>query len=60
MEWISVKEKIPNTKDLVLTYSEEITGHKYRLMVPNLSISPFARSITHWMPLPEPPKEETK
>ena len=58
MEWISVKDRLPETNDLVLTYSEEISGHRYRLIVPNINISTFPQSVTHWMPLPEPPKPE--
>ena len=57
MDWISVKDRLPDTNDLVLTYAEDISGHKYRLIVPNLSLSTFPSSVTHWMPLPEPPKE---
>lgn len=58
MKWISVKDKLPETDDLVLTFSTEITGHKYRLIVPNMNISTFPTSVTHWMPLPESPKSE--
>lgn len=36
--WISVKDRLPETRDNVLTY----TKHD---------------KVTHWMPLPEPPKE---
>lgn len=38
-EWISVKDRLPENSNKVLTYGDP---------------------ITHWMPLPEPPKEEAQ
>ena len=59
-KWISVDDRLPDSSDLVLTYSAEIQGHKYRLIVPNLNLATFPVSVTHWMPLPNPPKQENK
>ena len=65
-KWISVKESLPEDQRSVLTVNghgeirimgmwskrgDEWTWvHNYRMMHYN--------DITHWMPLPEPPKEE--
>jgi hypothetical protein len=58
-EWISVKDRLPEDGDVVVTYS-----------VPNRRISHCEclksyvtqygnyAEITHWMPLPAPPNEK--
>ena len=61
-EWVSVEERLPApTENLVLVYDctgvnmawySYAMGWKYRTGLPGVE-------ITHWMPLPEPPKEET-
>ena len=61
-EWASVEERLPApTENLVLVYDctgvnmawySYAMGWKYRTGLPGVE-------ITHWMPLPEPPKEET-
>ena len=58
MKWISVEDRLPENSDLVLTYASDISGHKYRLIVPNLSLKTFPASVTHWQPLLKPPKEQ--
>ena len=59
-QWISVKDRLPESDELVLTYSEEISGHRFRLIVPNIHLSAFPSSVTHWMPLPKPPNKDPK
>ena len=69
--WISVKDRLPDTRDWVLVIGEfvpeggwfvpqiaEYFLDSWRLDVDECS-SPEDRGIrvTHWMPLPEPPKE---
>lgn len=67
MEWISVKDRLPKKYEFVLTYSPE----KALPIVSNIygrQLGPFGNvvdgfsldndSVTHWMPLPEPPKED--
>ncbi len=76
MEWISVKDRLPDPKEYkdVLTY-EFLTHIETLEEIPHFSIEPAeniyfddelqcvcsnfagAENITHWMPLPEPPKE---
>lgn len=64
-EWISVKERLPEEGEVILTRDKY--GHlrdrtlkrvgKMMLFTPD-GMEPI-RHITHWMPLPEPPKGES-
>ena len=64
-EWISVKERLPEEGEVILTRDKY--GHlrdrtlkrvgKTMLFTPD-GMEPI-RHITHWMPLPEPPKGES-
>lgn len=62
MEWISVKDRLPEEGKLVLTF---MNGYEYKLnyviLLPEVlwatTLEREQNSITHWMPLPEPPKE---
>ncbi|MBQ7737014.1 MAG: DUF551 domain-containing protein [Oscillospiraceae bacterium] len=51
--WISVAERLPEDGEYVLAYSES-DG----LMLVEARHRFSAWEVTHWMPLPEPPKEE--
>ena len=67
-EWISVKEKLPDHLQIVLAINlndtmavvrcdHHVNGSKlidYVFMWPDLRFQ--FMNITHWMPLPEPPK----
>ena len=61
-KWISVKERLPRYGERVLVTNDGSVWEAY------LSISHkwvrqefvWAAKVTHWMPLPEPPKEEEK
>jgi Protein of unknown function (DUF551) len=64
-EWISVKERLPagGIEEVVLTYDEFNGIHdlgtylrRSRYWVCEIGES----NPTHWMPLPEPPKESEK
>lgn len=68
-DWISVKDRLPETRHAVLVY----TPHHKNIWAVSMHEdgnwyiwSPYGRvylepdwhgPITHWMPLPEPPKE---
>lgn len=54
MEWISVKDKLPDYyEEEVITYSPT---DGVELVSTNWLFN-YENDITHWMPLPEPPKE---
>lgn len=64
MEWISVKDRLPEESGLYLTYGgiyyNEKTKSEFLKVVrfKNNFICDFnpCAYVTHWMPLPEPPK----
>lgn len=56
MEWISVKDRFPENYSRVLVYIE---GKPFEMDCDRLVNSRWVRwngYVTHWMPLPEPPK----
>ena len=66
MEWISVKDRLPEENEYVLCarLQGSMSGYKYILpsvgRVRNKSSWSCVMdwvSVTHWMPLPEPPKQ---
>ena len=62
-EWISVDDRLPeNIANRVLVVCERSNGvfyaHYEKPFWINLETDkPFISTVTHWMPLPEPPKE---
>lgn len=58
-EWISVKERLPDLYGtyLVYTYDNHIKLGYFCELVIGLPPSFDDFDVTHWMPLPEPPKE---
>ena len=62
-EWISVKDRLPeNIANRVLVVCERSNGvfyaHYEKPFWINLETDkPFISTVTHWMPLPEPPEE---
>ena len=63
-EWISVNDRLPeNIANRVLVVCERSNGvfyaHYEKPFWINLETDkPFISTVTHWMPLPEPPKGE--
>ena len=65
-KWISVKDRMPEIGTVVLGYAKQNPFSAYDVMrVRNLGngfemirYHEYASSVTHWMPLTEPPKEE--
>ena len=61
-QWISVKDRPPEDNDRVIAfrpYEAEVSAYRYSVMWGwALKTSVSHSGITHWMPLPEPPKGE--
>ena len=60
MEWISVKDRLPDDEENVLAFvfgEAEVCCLKNGVWR-NEWMKFYDGDITHWMPLPEPPKEE--
>ncbi|MBP3409707.1 MAG: DUF551 domain-containing protein [Clostridia bacterium] len=60
-KWISVEERLPEESETVLVYRDGCCGVARLLDVePEImwTYTGFGGDPTHWMPLPEPPKEE--
>lgn len=67
-KWIPVTERLPDGFGTYLVAIDEVHGEK-RISVDSADFDPFEKKwstfnyfcagykITHWMPLPEPPKE---
>ena len=62
MEWISVDDRLPDLKQEVFVYLSPREAHSSIKMVSTTYTKyGFERAcVTHWMPLPEPPKEIKK
>ena len=67
--WISVKDRLPEneqyvmlwTKTGVMKYAKYLNDEPHRPWITydeDGSIRAWDNVVTHWMPLPEPPKEE--
>ena len=55
-EWISVKDSLPNDYERVLV---NVIGKPFRIDADRFVNGRWVRyngCVTHWMPLPEPPK----
>ena len=63
MEWISIKERYPETSDIVLVSDgEEVAPMRYFGQYKGSddwsSYFHNVLDVTHWMPLPEPPQHD--
>jgi len=59
MKWISVEERLPRSGDTVLVYYRrgEFRGVDILQYVGRWVMADWHTKVTHWQPLPEPPKE---
>lgn len=61
--WISVKERLPEKRTWVLCWcysnSQEVLRWENNEWYHDPMHVYFSDFVTHWMPLPTPPKEET-
>ena len=54
--WISVKNRLPEDSERVLAYFPEMRDSESDIQLSKgWAVNKF---VSHWMPLPEPPKEE--
>ncbi len=59
--WMPVDERLPEENEEVLAYNaenEEIIACDYHHMMFRCWPEAFGKSITNWMPLPQPPRKE--
>lgn len=67
-EWISVDDRLPDYGEWVLVINEAYKEDQRYTMYnvgctirsPSLNFTFWGRKITHWRPLPEPPKEDAE
>lgn len=59
MRWIPVEERVPEEKQRVIVRCERVGTSVGWILWGNWTtdIGPDAGNVTHWMPLPSPPKE---
>jgi hypothetical protein len=69
MKWISVKDRLPEENDYFLCYrtniyrGKEISLYEVLEFIEKFKVwrgngYPNTEDVTHWMPLPEPPKDD--
>ena len=57
--WIPVTERLPEKNGVYLVYVyREVTEMNYWHGKWHMLRDDYTKAVTHWMPLPEPPKEE--
>lgn len=64
-EWISVKDKLPENFETVLALCKDgdmfvgrhTSWQQWQIWTAKKSTKIVQRTVTHWMPLPEPPKD---
>ena len=66
-QWVSVKDRLPEEQKEVLIYLPEYDSVEMAALfeIPSLNLKEWAQNedaymlneVSHWMPLPEPPKE---
>lgn len=61
MEWINVKDKLPDNTKTVIAYKPRTNEFLFAAFVDNAWVDARGliskRVISHWMPLPEIPRE---
>jgi hypothetical protein len=60
--WIPVTERLPERNDKILAYTPQKPGYAELIEVSRGFMAQLGHrtSITHWQPLPQPPKGEDK
>ena len=69
MEWISVEDRLPKTGKTILVYATRFEHDKTRMAFRTVhgfydayecGCGCLIDGVTHWQPLPPPPKEQDK
>ena len=69
MEWIDVNKRLPDSEGRYIVCTKNITGWqplKHNIFISEYMFNDFIymgwenNPVTHWMPLPEPPKNDFK
>lgn len=55
-QWISVKERLPEKEGTYIVHGN--LGGVFGLFYDEILADSFKQMVTHWMPLPQPPKGE--
>lgn len=55
-EWITVEDRLPNTYESVLVFRNGRIQKDYRIENGYFNYDYAGNKVTHWMPLPTPPK----
>ncbi len=66
VRWISINDRLPHQDSVVLvaaeggrvTTAEWYLAHGWALDREDKAVGIFPNTITHWMPLPEPPPQD--
>ena len=62
MKWISVKKRLPENGQQVLAVIDggerDVVTFDGLVFFTKIHFGKLLKNVTHWMPLPEPPKEE--
>ena len=56
MEWISVKERLPQQAQIIIATDGDISLPCHHFT--DTGFTWFTKEVTHWMPLPQPPKAD--
>ena len=57
-KWISVKDRLPENYEPVIIFQDNCRNACYGWMIDGRWSVPEWVSVTHWIPIPEMPKEE--
>lgn len=60
MDWISVKDRLPDEAEFVLVWGSHAMPWLVQIIegqFTDVEDGEWLTGVTHWMPLPEPPKE---
>ena len=54
MEWISVKDRLPEPKTRIIYYNTVVDNDEY-IKIGYCGHKEWFAGVSHWMPLPDPP-----